>query len=509
MAMRIVLRAALEGQDEIVEYLLSRGASTESRTASYSTPLHLAAARAHQSVVAALLQHSASPVALDDRGQSPLLLACKSSNIDILNALLAANPAALNQQAEHGVAPIHEATRHNNLAAVQVLIDARADIDITDHCGDSAVSIAAKLGHAKIIHALYPPMKINIAPSGPASLAQRPLSDSTPPSSPAAAEAASDGTPTTIDAAATASSSTSTTGTPTTADASTTPSATPKRAEPITQPSKSWWDMFSNIGARKPEATSGVKRLAIVGDAVDLVTRVTSMLQLREMKSNNPLVLARAFSSRKPLRVDDANLVVLCVDLAKISLKSYIATMVSTLRRCEKATIHLSHNRSTAYVILFALYSPSDALPADFALPASSTTQSTDTSTANTTTEANDGDANDGDANGDDDGDGDDDADEEAANRRRQAAADDQDDDDELQQQQQAAVPVENALVNQWRQVLRASSPELSRAVELDLALFVSTQELASGLQSQTSNLFQEWVRRYMAFNHKGASTAK
>ena len=481
-----------------------------------------------------LVERGASTVALDSTGRLALHWAAQQAPRDVIAALLAANSNVIDQKAQFGAAPIHDAAQHDNVDAIELLMQHRADIEALTDTGDTAVSIAARLGYWRVLHTLYPPLKPQVSPnagspsivgvgrtppisraqSAPSTSAQSPPNDG---SSEDASASSSTTTTTTSSAIATSASSPP----PAAAAAATTTAPVAVRGNaPITQAGESWWDYLTSIGSRKPEATAGVKRLAIVGESLDLVTRTTNMLQQREMKSNNPLVLARAFSVRKPLRVDDANLVVMCVDLAKISTKTYSDAIVNTLRKCERATLQLSHNRATAYVILFAVFSPSDTPPLPIEPVATTNAAAAATNTTATSSTSTSSSSSDPSALGsvtldgaippppelDDDDDGGvsqtstststatTDIDEDAADTAAAAAE---------AARQAAAEAADLALRQTWRKVVIGTNAELARAVELGLVLFVSTTELSSRLAPATSSAFHDFVRLYMAFNHK------
>jgi uncharacterized protein len=82
--------AAFEGHDDIVRYLLAKGASPDSRLPNKATPMHLAARNGHIEVIRTLLAAKADPNAQTDRGESIIKWALDKRNTDIADLVRAA-----------------------------------------------------------------------------------------------------------------------------------------------------------------------------------------------------------------------------------------------------------------------------------------------------------------------------------------------------------------------------------------------------------------------------------
>jgi ankyrin repeat protein len=85
-----ILYAAMEGHVETVKLLLEKGANPDSRAPSQLTPLMIASRNGHIDVVRVLLAAKADPNAQNDRGDTALKWALNSQNTDIGDALRAA-----------------------------------------------------------------------------------------------------------------------------------------------------------------------------------------------------------------------------------------------------------------------------------------------------------------------------------------------------------------------------------------------------------------------------------
>lgn len=125
--------AAALGQERIVTVLLLEGADADVLDSNGRTPLHLAVERGHLPTVKAIL--AAGPdmdirYKVGYRGYSVLDLAAREGNTDILRALLQ-HGVNVNRRTD-GYTSLHIAALNNNVGAIDVLIEAGADMEIED-----------------------------------------------------------------------------------------------------------------------------------------------------------------------------------------------------------------------------------------------------------------------------------------------------------------------------------------------------------------------------------------
>jgi ankyrin repeat protein len=113
--------AAREGDTELINYLVDKGAKLEFQTAQAKTPLHLAAMNDREAAAAALLKKGAALEARDDYLRTALILCAR----------------------ERGGA-----------GTARLLLDAGADINAADKFGETAIGLAAWRGKREVVDLL-------------------------------------------------------------------------------------------------------------------------------------------------------------------------------------------------------------------------------------------------------------------------------------------------------------------------------------------------------------------
>lgn len=208
-----LLRACGDGRESVVHALLQAGAAVDTTNAQGVSPLMRAADRGHRGVVETLLQRRASPhlVSTDPTLQcaTALLGAAASGDVPTIDLLLEAGAIA-NQMRLDGATPLIQAGRHGRAGAIAALhaharsdarpprgawlrstlelsrrlsrrlscrrLKGRADINLTDRDGFSALLRAAEHGHAPAVRALLaatsPPCFVDHASRSGATAAQ-------------------------------------------------------------------------------------------------------------------------------------------------------------------------------------------------------------------------------------------------------------------------------------------------------------------------------------------------
>ena len=152
---------------DMVKALVDADAYLYDSTYVEDTPLGLAARKGNLEIVRLLLQAGANP---DDGGESPTLCyAVSRQHIDIIKALIQWN-ADVNLTTPSRISPLMIAAGIGNLEIVKLLVKSGADVNSTDDIGSAgnvALNKAAYNGHQEVFDYLLPmtsdPEKIKYA----------------------------------------------------------------------------------------------------------------------------------------------------------------------------------------------------------------------------------------------------------------------------------------------------------------------------------------------------------
>ena len=137
---------------EVNDMLAAPGATVvNSRDLSTNrTALHIVVDRRDQTWLEFLLKKGANPNLADNKGVTPLLLACRSGFISGVEALVKAG-ARVDDANSAGETPLMSAVHSRNVPLVRALLQAGADPDRTDSTGRSARDYAREDGPQNLI----------------------------------------------------------------------------------------------------------------------------------------------------------------------------------------------------------------------------------------------------------------------------------------------------------------------------------------------------------------------
>lgn len=146
--------AAMSGSTEIVNLLLSRGASVDAKYNRFQrTPLSYAAAHGMYEVAKMLLDKGAYPDSADYFGSTPLAYAAENGKEEVLKLLLTAqaDPDIPNYQ---GHTPLSKAVLAGQASAVKILLEKAKNIDPVHITGETPLSLAKISGKTEIVEML-------------------------------------------------------------------------------------------------------------------------------------------------------------------------------------------------------------------------------------------------------------------------------------------------------------------------------------------------------------------
>ena len=146
-------KAAAKGHRNIIQLLLSKGASLEVKDMDGSTPLHRAVRGGHTNTVELLLSKGASLEAKDTDGWTPLHYAARHGHTNTVE-LLVSKGASLEAKDAYGWTPLHHAAWGGRTGTVELLLSKGASLEAKDTHGWTPLHRAAWGGRTSTVELL-------------------------------------------------------------------------------------------------------------------------------------------------------------------------------------------------------------------------------------------------------------------------------------------------------------------------------------------------------------------
>lgn len=145
------------GWIDVVQKLLKRGASVESRDTNGQLAIHYASKVNSVEVIGLLLEAGASPNVIDAKGRTPLYMANSNSYTRIdadetasIRRLIEAG-ALPNAEDSKGRTPVFKASKNGHAEAVEALIGAGALVQVQDTTGRTPLHYASANNHREVV----------------------------------------------------------------------------------------------------------------------------------------------------------------------------------------------------------------------------------------------------------------------------------------------------------------------------------------------------------------------
>ena len=146
-------RAASDGHTSIVELLLEKGASTEVVNKDNNTPLHCAAWNGHTSTVELLLSKGASTEVVNKSNETPLHLAARYGHPSTVELLLSKG-TSIDAEDKYNNTPLHHAAFSGHTSTVELLLSKGASTEVVDKSNETPLHLAAWSGHTSTVELL-------------------------------------------------------------------------------------------------------------------------------------------------------------------------------------------------------------------------------------------------------------------------------------------------------------------------------------------------------------------
>ncbi|EZF71837.1 hypothetical protein H105_06089 [Trichophyton soudanense CBS 452.61] len=146
--------AAHCGNEEVVDYLLQKGARNDTQEIDGSTPLHLAASRGHTAVIQVLLSVVENVDVKDGLGRTPFWVAADGGHIDATRMFLGAG-CKITARAKGQMTALHQAAIRGDGEMVAFLLQSGADIEAKDANMKSAFHHACENSQYSLCRSLF------------------------------------------------------------------------------------------------------------------------------------------------------------------------------------------------------------------------------------------------------------------------------------------------------------------------------------------------------------------
>ncbi|XP_050449067.1 ankyrin repeat domain-containing protein 16-like [Cataglyphis hispanica] len=143
--------AAQFAQEEVLRYLLEKGASVDALKRGDWTPLMLACTKngpAACQCISALLAANANAYLRNKDGWTPLLIACRAGDENAIDLLLKHSPKSIDDRSNNGRSALHIAAFHGHERVINLLVASCANLlNVQDSSGSSPLHEAVKHGN--------------------------------------------------------------------------------------------------------------------------------------------------------------------------------------------------------------------------------------------------------------------------------------------------------------------------------------------------------------------------
>ena len=150
-------KAAARGHKDVVQLLLSKGASTEVMDVFNSTPLHNAAWNGYTGIVELLLSKGASIEAMDESYRTPLhdaVYNAETSPVELPLTNGASGASGASIEILNNFTSLHRAGRWDNARTVELLLSKGASVEAVDEFNNTPLHAAASRGLNSIVELL-------------------------------------------------------------------------------------------------------------------------------------------------------------------------------------------------------------------------------------------------------------------------------------------------------------------------------------------------------------------
>ena len=147
--------AAKNNNDNVVHALLSDSQClVDAKGRDDYTALHYSCGYGHVDIVRTLVKHKANVNARTDSGDTPLTLAAKNNNDNVVHALLSDSQCLVDAKGQNGYTALHYSCRYGHVDTVRTLVNYKANVNARTERGSIPLTLAVSHKHGNVVHVL-------------------------------------------------------------------------------------------------------------------------------------------------------------------------------------------------------------------------------------------------------------------------------------------------------------------------------------------------------------------
>lgn len=146
-------KAAYNGRDTVVGFLIQQGAEVNARSNGGSTAMHGAAVGGYRETVQLLVDANADIDIVNNAGYTPLLSACSAGKVEVVRILIA-HGASVSARSEDGRTPLMLAIGSGNPELVTLLLDSNCDVNGATADGSNPLRMAIYAANKEMVQLL-------------------------------------------------------------------------------------------------------------------------------------------------------------------------------------------------------------------------------------------------------------------------------------------------------------------------------------------------------------------
>lgn len=149
-----LILAAAKGEEKIVQLLLKNKVKLDIKNKEGQTALYFALINEQPDIALSLVNKGAALEDINNDGDSALQIATTSNANEVMKLVIKKNPSLINKPNNSGITPLMEAARFGSAKTIKILLNSKANGNLKNPNGKTALDIAIKAQNSEAIKLL-------------------------------------------------------------------------------------------------------------------------------------------------------------------------------------------------------------------------------------------------------------------------------------------------------------------------------------------------------------------